>query len=83
MKILVYVFGLDTLSELAMTDYLLYLAAAGILLASLVAMRQDNIKARLAYSTISQLGYITLGVLLASATGVIGSAMHIAIGEPC
>ena len=78
-KILVYVFGLDTLSELAMTDYLLYLAAAGILLASLVAMRQDNIKARLAYSTISQLGYITLGVLLASATGVIGSAMHIAM----
>ena len=78
-KILVYVFGLDTLSELAMTDYLLYLAAAGILLASLVAMQQDNIKARLAYSTISQLGYITLGVLLASATGVIGSAMHIAM----
>ena len=36
-KILVYVFGLETLSELAMTDYLLYLAAAGILLASLVA----------------------------------------------
>ena len=55
-KILVYVFGLETLSELAMTDYLLYLAAASILLASLVAMRQDNIKARLAYSTLSQLG---------------------------
>jgi multicomponent Na+:H+ antiporter subunit D len=40
-------------------------------------MRQDNLKARLAYSTISQLGYITIGSLLATSSGVIGSAMHI------
>ena len=77
-KVGVFIFGLDTLAAIPMTQYLLYLAGASILLASLVAMRQDNLKARLAYSTVSQLGYITLGVLLATESGVLGSAMHIA-----
>ena len=43
-----------------------------ILLASLVAMTRDNLKARLAYSTVSQLGYITLGAMLGVAAGVVG-----------
>jgi multicomponent Na+:H+ antiporter subunit D len=42
-------------------------------------MRQDNLKARLAYSTVSQLGYVTIGALLATSSGVIGSSMHIAM----
>ena len=77
-KILVFIFGLDTLQQIPVSDYLLYLAGAGVVLASLIAMRQDNLKARLAYSTISQLGYNTVGVLLAVESGVMGSAMHIA-----
>lgn len=77
-KVCVFIFGLDTLAAIPLTQYLLYLVGASILLASLVAMRQDNLKARLAYSTVSQLGYITLGVLLATEAGVLGSAMHIA-----
>ncbi|MFT6164665.1 MAG: multicomponent Na+:H+ antiporter subunit D [Zhongshania aliphaticivorans] len=77
-KILVFIFGLDTLQQIPATDYLLYLAGAGVVLASLVALRQDNLKARLAYSTVSQLGYITVGALLAVESGVVGSAMHIA-----
>lgn len=77
-KVGVFIFGLETLQTLVMTDWLLYLAGASILLASLVAMQQDNLKARLAYSTVSQLGYITLGVLLASTAGAQGAAMHIA-----
>jgi multicomponent Na+:H+ antiporter subunit D len=77
-KILVFIFGLDTLQQIPVSDYLLYLAGAGVVLASLIALRQDNLKARLAYSTISQLGYITLGTLLAVESGVMGSAMHIA-----
>jgi multicomponent Na+:H+ antiporter subunit D len=79
LKVCVYIFGLDLLSILPTTQFLLYLAGASVLLASLVAMRQDNLKARLAYSTVSQLGYITLGALLATSSGVIGSAMHIAM----
>ena len=78
LKIAVYVFGIDLLSELTARDFLLYLAGASILLASFVAMSKDNLKARLAYSTISQLGYVTLGALLAVQAGVIGAGMHIA-----
>jgi multicomponent Na+:H+ antiporter subunit D len=58
---------------------MLHLAAATVLLASIVAMRQDNLKARLAYSTVSQLGYITIGALLATSAGVVGGTMHIAM----
>jgi multicomponent Na+:H+ antiporter subunit D len=79
LKICVYVFGLDTLRQLPTTEYLLYLAAVTVLLASVVAMRQDNLKARLAYSTVSQLSYITIGALLATSAGVVGGAMHIAM----
>jgi len=42
-----------------------------------VAFTKDNLKARLAYSTISQLSYIVLGALLANEMGIIGGGMHI------
>jgi len=79
LKICVYVFGLDFLAGLEMADWLLGLAAFTVLSASLVAMRKDNIKARLAYSTVSQLSYIVAGALLASSLAATGSAMHIAM----
>lgn len=79
LKVCVFIFGIDLLAVLPSTQFLLYLAGASILLASLVAMRQDNLKARLAYSTVSQLSYVTLGALLATSAGVIGSSMHIAM----
>jgi len=78
LKVSVYLFGSELMITLVASQWLQYAAAATILLASLVALRQDNLKARLAYSTISQLGYVVLGALLASASGIIGSAMHIA-----
>ncbi len=79
MKVCVYIFGLDLLQQLSAADIMLYLAAATVLLASIVAMRQDNLKARLAYSTVSQLSYITIGALLATSAGVVGGSMHIAM----
>ena len=79
LKIVVYIFGIDLLIDLPTRDFLLLIAAASILLASFVAMTKDNLKARLAYSTVSQLGYITLGALLAVQAGVIGAGMHIAM----
>ncbi len=79
LKICVLIFGVDLLAILPTTQFLLYLAGASVLLASIVAMRQDNLKARLAYSTVSQLGYVTIGALLATSSGVIGSSMHIAM----
>ena len=53
-------------------------ASASLLLASLVALTRDNLKARLAYSTVSQLAYVVLGASLANATSIIGSGLHIA-----
>ena len=79
LKVCVYIFGLDLLNDLPTTQIMLYIAAASVLFASFVAMRQDNLKARLAYSTVSQLGYITVGALLATSAGVVGGAMHIAM----
>ncbi len=77
LKVIIYIFGIDTVNTLVTTQALLYLAGASILLASIVAMKQNNLKARLAYSTISQLGYITLGALLATSTSITASSMHI------
>ena len=79
MKVAVYVFGIDLLGTLATTSWLAWAAAATIILGSLVAFTKDNLKARLAYSTISQLSYIVLGALLANDLGVIGGGMHIAM----
>lgn len=77
LKVGVYIFGIETLSVTGASQWLMWLAAFSILAASLVAMMQDNLKRRLAYSTVSQLSYITLGVALASSMGAIGGGLHI------
>ncbi|MAM02600.1 MAG: cation:proton antiporter [Myxococcales bacterium] len=79
LKISVYVFGIDLLQTLTTTTWLAWAAAVTIILGSLVAFRKDNLKARLAYSTISQLSYIVLGAMLANELGIIGGGMHIAM----
>jgi multicomponent Na+:H+ antiporter subunit D len=79
LKIVVYIFGVDTLTSSNAADWLIWIPAGTILLASLIAMTKDNLKARLAYSTVSQLSYIVTGALLATSAGVIGSGMHIAM----
>ncbi len=79
MKVMVYVFGIDLLQQTAMSDVLLYVAAFTVVAASLVAMAQDNLKRRLAYSTVSQLSYIVAGALLASQLGIVGGSLQIAM----
>lgn len=78
LKVVIYIFGLDELKDLATTDIMLYIGAATILLSSSIAMTKDNLKARLAYSTVSQLSYIVVGALLASSIASAGAALHIA-----
>ena len=77
LKIAIYVFGLEQLHSLGVSQWLAYVAGVTILFGSLIAMRQNNLKARLAYSTVSQLGYIVLGAMLASQLAWIGAGMHI------
>jgi len=77
LKVVVYIFGIDTLRESGQSDWLIYFASFSLLAASVVALTQDNLKARLAYSTVSQLAYIVLGAALATAASIQGGAMHI------
>jgi multicomponent Na+:H+ antiporter subunit D len=77
LKVAIYLFGIDFLAEIPATQWLMYVAAATLLLAALIALRQDNLKLRLAWSTISHLSYIVLGALLATPLGIVGGGMHI------
>lgn len=79
LKVGVYIFGIDFLAETGASDWLMWLAAFSIIAASVVAMTKDNLKARLAYSTVSQLSYITLGMALATQLGALGGGLHIAM----
>lgn len=73
-----FVFGFDLMREFGFDTLLLVLSGGTILTASLLAFRQDNLKRRLAYSTVGHLSYIVLGVALLSPSGLQGSLLHIA-----
>ena len=79
LKVVIYIFGPELLTDTGASVWLMYVAGFTILVASLVAMTKDNLKARLAYSTIGQLSYIVLGAALANQWGIIGGGMHIAM----
>jgi multicomponent Na+:H+ antiporter subunit D len=78
LKITVLIFGIDTLNAFSQSTWLTIVAGITVLAASIVALRQDNLKRRLAYSTISQLSYVLLGVAVLAPISVAGAAMHIA-----
>lgn len=78
LKIVIYIFGVESLSLGGANGWLIYAASASLLLASLIALTRDNLKARLAYSTISQLAYVVVGAALAGSSGILGSGLQIA-----
>ncbi|MEQ8193516.1 MAG: proton-conducting transporter membrane subunit [Rhodospirillales bacterium] len=78
-KVITYIFGIDFLSDIPQTQILSWVAAFTMLTASIIALGKDNLKARLAYSTVSQLSYIVLGATLATGLGIVASGMHIAM----
>jgi multicomponent Na+:H+ antiporter subunit D len=73
-----YVIGPERLAEVGAGVVVAALAAVTIVVASVIAFRQDNLKRRLAYSTIAHLSYIVLGVSLLSASAWTGSLLHLA-----
>ncbi|MDH5599669.1 MAG: monovalent cation/H+ antiporter subunit D family protein [Gammaproteobacteria bacterium] len=77
-KIVVYVFGLDMLKISSGADWVLWIAGFTILIASIIALQQDNLKRRLAYSTISQLSYVVLAVFILAPLSTVAAALHIA-----
>ena len=77
LKVVVFTFGADLTLATPSSDWLAWIAAISIVLASVIALRQDNLKRRLAYSTVSQLSYITLGAMLATSWGILGGGLQI------
>jgi multicomponent Na+:H+ antiporter subunit D len=71
-------FGVETMAQLGLGMPTAYLAAFTIVAASLIAMTKDDIKALLAYSTVSQLSYIIIGVTLLDPLAIKGGLLHIA-----
>ena len=77
LKIVTYTFGIDLVTISGAAYWLLPFAGFTIVAASVVAFTKDNLKARLAYSTIGQLAYIVLAALLATVMSVSGGVLHI------
>ena len=76
-RIILSGFGTETMTSLGLSLPTAYVAAFTIVAASLIALTKDDIKARLAYSTVSQLSYVVIGVALAAPMAVQGGLMHI------
>jgi multicomponent Na+:H+ antiporter subunit D len=76
-RVFLFIFGTGVMRELGADRLALTAAAVTIIIASLLALAQDNLKARLAFSTVSQLSYIILGAALLNSTGVMGGVAHI------
>ncbi|OGV63303.1 MAG: cation:proton antiporter [Lentisphaerae bacterium RIFOXYB12_FULL_65_16] len=77
-RVMLFVFGVDTMDAFNLGIPTAYFVSFTILAASLIALSKDNLKARLAYSTVSQLSYIILGVALLTPAGIQGGIVHIA-----
>jgi len=77
LRVILFIFGAPAMHQLGADQLALGVASFTILTASLLAIGQDNLKARLAFSTVSQLSYIVLGAALLVSTGVTGGIAHI------
>ena len=75
-KIIVYIFGVDFLFSVPSSGWLVYAAAFTIIVASLVALRQQNLKRLLAYSTVAQLSYVVMAAAVLKPLAEVGAAIH-------
>lgn len=76
-RVMYSVFGITAMVGLQLGFFVAGVVSVTILTASIIAMQQDVLKRRLAFSTISQLGYITLGAGLFNMIGLTGGLLHI------
>ena len=76
-KVIIYIFGVEHLFSTPSSEWLLYAAAFTIVVASLVALRQSNLKRLLAYSTVAQLSYVVMAAAVLKPLAEIGASIHI------
>lgn len=77
MRVLFGVFGVELLVTLGVLPWLAAVSGVTIVLGAILAIRQPDLKRRLAYSTISQMGYLTLGLALATPATVTAGLVHL------
>lgn len=78
LRTILVIFGIDfSLGLMPLDKLLLVLGLIGILSASLVAIYQGNIKRMLAYSSVAQIGYMVLGIGIATSTGITAAILHL------
>ena len=78
-KVVVYVFGIDLLASTGAASWLIYVAGLTVIGASYIALTQDNLKLRLAYSTVSQLSYVVLAAAVLAPLSIMAAALHIVV----
>ena len=76
-RVVGFVFGVELLDDMGALMVLALFASTTLVVASVLAMRMDNLKRRLAYSTISHLSYIALGTALLGPAAWIGVLLHL------
>jgi multicomponent Na+:H+ antiporter subunit D len=77
-RVMLYVFGTKAMNDFNLGLPTAYFVSITIIIGSIVALSKNNLKARLAYSTVSQLSYVILGVALLTPAGIEGGLVHIA-----
>lgn len=76
-RVMLSVFGTELLHDTGMGMFTAYFVSITIVTASIIALTKDDIKARLAYSTVSQLSYILVGVAMLTTNYITGGLIHI------
>lgn len=77
LRVIYQIFGIDLLKQMGWHNILLILAGITIFLGSAVAIAQTDLKRRLAYSSVGQMGYILLGMALLTEDALVGDIFHI------
>ncbi|MDH4226712.1 MAG: monovalent cation/H+ antiporter subunit D family protein [Deltaproteobacteria bacterium] len=77
-RVMLHIYGVDVMSHFNLGIPTAFYVSFTILAASTIALTKDDLKARLAYSTVSQLSYVILGVALLNPAGITGGVLHIA-----
>ena len=77
LRVIFFVFGTDLMLDIGVDVFIITFASVTIIAASIIALSMDNLKARLAFSTISQLSYIILGAAMLTPSAMVGGIIHI------
>ena len=76
-KVIVYIIGIEKLASIDGSVWLMYIAGFTLVTASFIALKQDNLKRRLAYSTVGQLSYVVIATMLLAPVSAVAASLHI------